>query len=736
MALDTRIVPLRDADGQLNGVIGVATDVTARLKAEEAVRETEARFQDVVQAAPIGICILGERGVFEDVNATYAGMLGYAPAELVGQPFAIVFTDDQRPVAESAFQRLLASGGQSMSERVLRRKDGSLCTALGTSIPLSGADGRPRRVSFVVDINERKRAEDLLAASEARFRALTQNTSDLVCILGPAGDVLYESPSYARFLGESLAAITARHGTRLAIVHPDDHAVVREVFQSASAPMTRRNVSSGGCGPRTDPGGPSTASSPITPTDPAVGGIVVTNRDITAQKRLTQQLAHAAHHDALTGLPNRVLFQDRLEHALRTAERDRSPLGLLLIDLDGFKAVNDTHGHAAGDALLRTIGARLHASLRGSDTAARLGGDEFGVLLPQAGEAGAVRVAVTILAALAEPVELGALRVQVGASIGIALYPEHGEDAETLLHGADTAMYAAKRAGGGCLVQGEEHAGPELAPRGLGADLRRAVAAGELRLQYQPVVHGPTRRVVRVEALVRWEHPRLGLLPPDQFIPVAERTGAITALTRWVLDETIRQGADWLRRGLELGVSVNLSPVTLGDPRIPELIATVLTWYGLPAEALTLEITESTLLAQPERAVAVLEALARLGVRLAIDDFGSGYSSISQLRRLPVQEIKLDRVFLAELGDAKNATLLVFLLGLGAALGVEVVVEGVATTATWDWLEAVHCEWVQGFYVSPPQPPEHFERWLAAGPWRPRGAGEDAPAVRGAPHGE
>ena len=457
--------------------------------------------------------------------------------------------------------------------------------------------------------------------------------------------------------------------------------------------------------------------------------------DITAQKRLTQRLTYAAHHDALTGLFNRVVFQDRLGHALRVADRERAHLGLLLLDLDGFKGVNDTHGHATGDMLLRTVGARLQACLRDSDTVSRLGGDEFGVLLPQAEEMGAVQVAFKILAALAEPVELEELQVQIGGSIGIALYPIHGDDVETLMQNADTAMYAAKRAGGGWLLHGEESDERTLAARGLGADVRRAVAAGELRLHYQPVVHSPTRQVVRAEALVRWEHPRLGLLSPAQFMPVAERTGAITALTKWVLEEAIRQCADWYRQGLELGVSVNLSRITLEDEHIPTLIAALLTRYGLRPDALTLEVTENTLLTQPERVVAALDALAQLGVRLAIDNFGSGYSSISQVRRLPVREIKLDRVFVTELGIEKNATLLAFLLGLGVTLGVDVVVKGVETAATWEWLGASSSEWVQGYYVGEPLLADHLVRWLAAGPWRPRTAGEDAPAVQGAPHG-
>jgi len=361
---------------------------------------------------------------------------------------------------------------------------------------------------------------------------------------------------------------------------------------------------------------------------------------------------------------------------------------------------------------------------------ARLGGDEFGILLPRAGQEGAIRVAGKIRAALAEPVGLGEATAWVGASIGIALYPEHGDDAQTLKRGADRAMYGAKGAGGGYRVQGEDHEEAETALPRLETDLRRTIAGGELRLWYQPIVRCATGQVTRVEALVRWEHPRLGLLPPDRFIPVAERTGAITALTVWVLEEAIRQGADWLARGLDLGLAVNISPISLKEPRFADLVAALLRQYDLPAAALTIEMTESTLLAEPERAVTVLEALAGTGVRLAIDDFGRGYSSMSQLRRLPVQELKLDRSVLAELDNEKNSTLLAFLLGLGVALGVEVVVKGVETAATWEWLVGMGCELAQGFYVSLPQPAESLEPWLRAGPWRPSGQ-NDAARVEG-----
>ena len=278
-------------------------------------------------------------------------------------------------------------------------------------------------------------------------------------------------------------------------------------------------------------------------------------------------------------------------------------------------------------------------------------------------------------------------------------------------------MYAAKRSGTGYFLY-EKEEGQDAEPPGLGADLRRGIASGDLRLHYQPVIRCATGRVESVEALVRWEHPRLGLLPPDQFIRVAEQTGTITALTEWVLEEAIRQCADWRGRYLGLGVSVNISPITLEDPHFADLMTSLLDRYDLPAASLTLEITESALLAQPEATVAALEALALTGVRLAVDDFGSGYFSISQLRRLPVHQVKLDRSFLADLGNERAGKLLAFLLGLRIALDVEVVAGEVETAATWEQLVKLGCELALGFYVSRPQSAEQLELWLSGTPWR------------------
>jgi diguanylate cyclase (GGDEF)-like protein len=432
-------------------------------------------------------------------------------------------------------------------------------------------------------------------------------------------------------------------------------------------------------------------------------------------EQLNQELHAEARHDALTGLPNRVLFQDRLEQALRTAARNDGPLSLLLVDLDGFKAINDTLGHKAGDLLLQAVATRMQQQVRTSDTVARLGGDEFAVLLPQTGEHGALRVAAKIRAALAETVALGDRTGQVGASIGIALYPEHAADPVALKHCADLGMYAAK--GGGYGVYTPDYAVGAVSPQGLGADLHRAIAAGEIRLLYQPVLTCQTGRVERVEVLAHWLHPHHGPLPPSRFIRLAEHAGLMTSLTVRVLEDALRQHQAWRHQGLGLGVSVNVAALSLEELQFPDLVAALLRQYGVPASDLTLELTESALMAQPVRALGTLDALAKLGVRLSIDSFGTGHSSISQLRRLPVQELKLDLDFVTDLENLKSTNLPAFLVGLGIALGITVVVKGVETQKTWDSLQQVECEAVQGFFVCRPLPAAELRDWLRGGLW-------------------
>ena len=389
------------------------------------------------------------------------------------------------------------------------------------------------------------------------------------------------------------------------------------------------------------------------------------------------------------------------------------PLTLLLLDLDRFKEVNDTLGHHHGDLLLRQVAERLCATLRDSDTIARLGGDEFAVLLPATDEVGARAAADKVVAALALPFDLEAVSVHVGASVGIALAPDHGQDVDTLLRHADVAMYVAKRTGESSAVYTAERDAYTPDRLALIADLRRAIADDGLALHYQPKADLVTKRVTGVEALVRWTHTQRGAIPPDQFIPLAEHTGLIAPLTRWMLMAALRQAGRWRRAGLRLDMAVNLSAVDLRDVGLPDALAHLLCEHAVPPASLRLEVTESALMIDPAGAQAVLTRLAALGIGLSVDDYGAGYSSLAYLKRLPVDELKIDRSFVRHMAvDPVDAAVVSSTIGLGHNLGLRVVAEGVEDRETWALLAGAGCDTAQGYYLACPMPADEVERWV------------------------
>jgi diguanylate cyclase (GGDEF)-like protein len=423
---------------------------------------------------------------------------------------------------------------------------------------------------------------------------------------------------------------------------------------------------------------------------------------------------HQALHDALTDLPNRTLFHDRVHQALTSARRDHVPSAVMIMDLDRFKEVNDTLGHASGDELLKQVGTRLRESLRESDTVARLGGDEFGVLLPKVlDSAAAVAVARKLRTTLEEPFTIHGLALQMEASIGIALYPEHGTDVQSLLQRADVAMYVAKEHPAGCEVYSRERDAYSPDRLTLLTELRRAIDRGQLVLHYQPKVDLRTGEIHGVEALVRWKHPERGMVPPDEFIPPAQKTGVIGPLTMFVLDEALRQCRNWALQGLELCVAVNLSTRNLLDVHLPDTVGELLSRWEVAPSLLELEITESTILADPIRAMQILSRLDEMGVRLAIDDFGTGYSSLAYLKRLPVDELKIDKSFILGMEDSENDAVIVrSTIDLGRNLGLRVVAEGVETSKAWNRLASLGCDIAQGYYLSRPIPAGELTEWI------------------------
>jgi diguanylate cyclase (GGDEF)-like protein/PAS domain S-box-containing protein len=454
---------------------------------------------------------------------------------------------------------------------------------------------------------------------------------------------------------------------------------------------------------------------------PLPGGAVgIAIDDITDQANAAEILRHQALHDALTGLPNRALLTDRLQQAVTEARRTDRSVALLVMDLDQFKEVNDALGHHHGDLLLVEIARRLQSILRECDTIARLGGDEFAMLLTiDADEAGAVAVAAKISAALEQPFFIDELSLQTNASIGIALYPDHAADAEELVRRADVAMYNAKRGTPTYSLYAAEHDRSSVRRLTLLGELRRAIDLDELVVYFQPTIDLRSGRAVRAEALVRWQHPEHGLMGPGEFIELAEVSGMIQPLTRWVCERAMVETREWVDAGFDLGVSVNLSVRNLYDPDLVPWLQRAISDSGMPEHLLTLEITESEVMDDPLVALDVLGRLRAMGVATSIDDFGTGHSSLAYLKHLPIDEIKIDRSFVSGMGsDASDATIVRSIIDLGRNLGLGVVAEGVEDPETLHRLADLGCDRAQGYQIGRPMPASALRSHLSrqAGP--------------------
>jgi diguanylate cyclase (GGDEF)-like protein/PAS domain S-box-containing protein len=567
----------------------------------------------------------------------------------------------------------------------------------------------------------------------ARFEAIYQGALSGVLLISADGKVIDANPAMVQLLGvESVDHIERQFAHYL---HPDDRetviAKVRELLASDSNSLHQQHRLV-----RADEHviWVSASLSIVRDLDGQPSFGILMFQDETERKAAEEALLrqselneHQAMHDGLTGLPNRTLFRDRIEQAIALARRDGGQLAVAMIDLDRFKDVNDTLGHHAGDALLVEVGRRLRGILRSSDTVARLGGDEFGVLISQPRSISDVAVVIgKMRAALERSVMVEGLALPAEGSIGIAMFPAHGRDVDTLLRHADAAMYSAKESKAGHVFYDGSRGEANPARLTLVSEIRRAIEQRELVLYYQPKAALANGTVKSVEALLRWNHPERGLVGPDEFIPLAQQTGLIKPLTLYVLDEALTQCRDWQRAGLTLGVAVNLSVRNLLDADFPQQVKRLLHKREVDPGLLQLEITESTMLSDPVRTKRVLDKLAAMGIALSIDDFGTGYSSLSYLSQLPVNEIKIDRSFVMNMAESDNDAVIVrSTIDLGRNLGLQVVAEGVETEQAWDELSELGCTLAQGYYLSRPVPAADLTEWLLRRP-----AGDTKPIRR------
>ncbi|MGF1474995.1 MAG: putative bifunctional diguanylate cyclase/phosphodiesterase [Geminicoccaceae bacterium] len=517
--------------------------------------------------------------------------------------------------------------------------------------------------------------------------------------INPAAEALF-GRSRAELIGNSL---------RQAVALPNDDLFAARDLQS--------RLSVTGWRPNGDPFPIEVTLSPIPGSGTKRTYVMV--RDISELCQRQEQLERLALHDSLTGLPNRVLMQDRLDQAVRLSERSGNPFALMLLDLNRFKRVNDTLGHHIGDLLLQKLGPRLKQPLRDTDTLARLGGDEFAVLLPGPTDLEtACGVAERIVESVAQPFMVEELNLDIGVSIGVALFPEHGNDSGELLNNADAAMYVAKRGQLGFAVYDATDDRRSVRRLTLRGDLRRAIENDEFVIRYQPKVDAKSAMLCGVEALVRWQHSEHGLMGPDEFITIAEQTGLVRALTIWVLSNALKQQQIWRQAGIDIPISVNLSLKSLQDEDFPDRLRLLLnTWDGRP-EQLLFEVTESTLMADPDRSIAVLDRLAAIGCHIGLDDFGTGISSLKILQRLPIKEIKVDRSFVSAMADDEAAAVVVrSIVRLAHSLGLRTVAEGVESRQIFDWLGTLGCDQVQGYMFGKPMDAPKLEQWLTETPW-------------------
>ena len=677
----------------------------------EALRESEERFRLLLDASPEAIFGVDTQGLCTFVNPACLKMLGYTQEEMLGKsvhPLIHHTYPDGRPYPmEACHIRCSTLQGEPthVDSEIHWRKDGTSFPVEYWSHPIYRNGELVGAVVNFVDITERKRAEEALRESEARFRAMAEHSSDWIWSIDTQGRHLYSNPRGVENLGYSVEAFMRMDATSL--VHPDDLSLMRETFEQAVS--ERRGWKNVVLRWRHRAGGYRTFESSASPLLDEAGQLVGfqgVDRDITEREQAEARIDFLAHHDGLTGLPNRVLLRDRFEHAIALAERSRSRVAMLVLDLDNFKRVNDTLGHADGDRLLLEVVSRLSECTRESDTLSRQGGDEFILLLNDIPDQETVdRIASKILVTLAEPVEINGHELNAACSIGIALYPDDGSSFDTLLQKADSAMYNAKRAGRNLYQFFDDQMNQQAQEHLLLQNrLNRALFRAEFYLHYQPQLEIRSGRVVGMEALLRWKNPELGEVVPARFIPVAEDCGLIVPIGAWVLEEACRQ-AQSLRQadGIDLPMSVNLSALQFRRGGLVETVAGALRRSGLPPHLLELELTESILLQDVENTLQTVRQLKALGVRLSIDDFGTGYSSLSYLKRFAVDRLKIDRSFVRDLEfDPDNAAIVRAVIQLARSLRLGLVAEGVETEAQLAFLREEGCQDVQGYLFSRP----------------------------------
>jgi diguanylate cyclase (GGDEF)-like protein/PAS domain S-box-containing protein len=697
----------------LQSTASLVGEAVQKARTEEALRKSESRLKQLIASTLDAVVSVDREGRVIEWNPQADAIFGLRARDVVGRPLP---RETVGPKLADVFEQRSGLLRRRI-ETVGRHKSGDEFAVEVTIEPV-GTGSEQTFTAFIRDISERKRAHLELEKREQRFRALVEKSWSGVVLVDDELAVSYVGASTLRLLGYSEQELKGT--TFLSYVHPRERPAARQIFADLVA--GKRQESHGELRFMHKSGTwvwlEGFAQNLLH--DPSVGAIIINYRDISQRKATEKQLEYQAYYDALTGLPNRLLFRDRVVTALAQARRGKRGVAVMYLDLDHFKLVNDGLGHSIGDALLSEVAARLQGCIRSSDTISRLGGDEFTVLLNEVVDSdSAAGVARKILQSFARPFRVEAHELFVTASIGISLFPNDGEDVETLLKCADSAMYRAKELGRNQMQLFTASMNERYVRRlALEQSLHHALERDELEVYYQPIFDGARRRIDSLEALVRWNHPSRGLVLPGDFIGLAEDTGLIVPMGDRILRAVARQLRRWHDAGLAgLRASVNISAPQFQQPNFAGSVAAAIAENGLHPSALQLELTESIAVQNIEMTMNVLHDLRALGVSVAVDDFGTGQSSLIYLKRFPIDTVKIDQVFVRDAtADESTAAIVAYIINLAHTLGLTVVAEGVETEEQFAFLKLHSCDFVQGFLFSAAMPAQEVEAFVRGTP--------------------